>query len=305
MAWDSATPQAAVAAVDGVASHPAKPAPRRPAPARAWLAQLRLVLKVTSSGYPPPGARRSSVQDLGRYRSRVDQRHPTGAAYARAPRDLAVLLLPTVPVDWRWTPAERSPFLHKTGLVQHQHRAGVARCSTTYSPRRSSRTPSASTPEPFSRPLHPIRGHLTGLFGQPPAVLARNLSQQPLQVRPAPGGAAPPAFKPPTDALVQLDQPICPYPGLLLWPARPPRSADAERRTLRHIAASLDRKAGNLPQPNCDCRTRSGSRPGPAGRWGATGRRRRGCCRPRSRRCRRPRPRRGPRPRRPRPPRSR
>ena len=41
-------------------------------------------------------------------------------------------------------------------------------------------------------------------------------------------------------------------------------------------------------------RLRSGSRPGPGGRWGRPGRRRRGCCRLRSRRCRRPRRRRGP-----------
>jgi hypothetical protein len=55
---------------------------------------------------------------------------------------------------------------------------------------------------------------------------------------------------------VQLDQPVRLHPdlflGLLDLAARPRRAP----RCLRHVAASLDRKAGNLPQPNCDCRTR-------------------------------------------------
>jgi hypothetical protein len=57
---------------------------------------------------------------------------------------------------------------------------------------------------------------------------------------------------------VQLDQHLCPDPGLLLGlldlAARPRRAP----HRLRHVAASLDRKAGNLPQPNCDCRTKEG-----------------------------------------------
>src|SRR4029453_18481586 len=109
-------------------------------------------------------------------------------------------------------------------------------------------------PRAIQQPLHPIRGHLTGLFGQPPAVLALNLAQQALQVGQRPAARLHPT-EPPTDALVQLDQPVCPHPGLLLGlldlAARPRRAL----RCLRHIAPSLDQKAGNLPQPNCDCRT--------------------------------------------------
>ena len=60
---------------------------------------------------------------------------------------------------------------------------------------------------------------------------------------------------------MQLDQPICPYPGLLLGLlnlAARPRQAP---HRLRHIAPSLDRKACNLPQPNCDCRIRQKTQP--------------------------------------------
>src|SRR4029453_8530498 len=120
-------------------------------------------------------------------------------------------------------------------------------------------------PRAIQQPLHPIRGHLTGLFGQPPAVLALNLAQQALQVGQRPAARLHPT-EPPTDALVQLDQPVCPHPGLLLGlldlAARPRRAP----RCLRHIAPSLDQKAGNLPQPNCDCRTRQGPEEAPRGR---------------------------------------
>jgi hypothetical protein len=108
-------------------------------------------------------------------------------------------------------------------------------------------------PRAVEQPLHPIRGHLTGLLGQPPAVLAFNLAQEALQVGQRPAARLHPT-EPPTDALVQLDQPIGPHPGLLLGllelAARPRRAP----RCLRHVAASLEWKAGNLPQPNCDCR---------------------------------------------------
>jgi hypothetical protein len=162
--------------------------------------------------------------------------------------------LPAVPVDWRWTPAERSPFLHNAGLVQHQHRLRVPQVLDHVLPEVVA-DPVGVPPRAIQQPLHPIRGQLPGLLGQPPAVLALDLAQQPLQV----GQCPPPRLHPPepsTDALVQLHQPICPDPGLLLGlldlAARPRRAP----RCLRHVAASLDRKAGNLPQPNCDCRTK-------------------------------------------------
>jgi hypothetical protein len=96
-------------------------------------------------------------------------------------------------------------------------------------------------PRAVEQPLHPIRGLLTRLFGQPPAVLALGLAQQPSQV----GQRATARLHSPeplTDALVQLDQPVRPHPGLLLGlldlAARPRRAP----RCLRHVAASLDRK---------------------------------------------------------------
>jgi len=92
------------------------------------------------------------------------------------------------------------------------------------------------------------------VLGQVPAVLAVDLAEQALQVGQRPAARLHPT-KPLADALVQLDQPVRPHPGLFLGlldlAARPRRAP----RCLRRVAASLDRKAGNLPRPNRDCRT--------------------------------------------------
>src|SRR5215211_4736077 len=190
-----------------------------------------LVWKPTSSGTPAARQRtRSSVQDLGRYRSRSTSATPPGAAYARNTPTWQVSCLPTVPVYWRWTPAERSPFLPKARLIQHQHRIGITQLLHDIVADAAGVPPRA-----IQQPLHPIRGLLTCLFGQPPAVLALDLAQQPSQV-----GQRPPARlhppEPPTDALVQLDQPVRPHPdlflGLLDLVARPRRAP----RCLRHAA---------------------------------------------------------------------
>jgi hypothetical protein len=152
-------------------------------------------------------------------------------------------------------PGRAAALLHQARLVQHQHRVGIPQLLHDIVAQVIAH-PVGVPPGAVEQPLHPVRCRLTRLFGQPPTVLALDLAQQPLQLgqRTTARLHSP---KPPTDALVQLDQPIRPHPGLLLGLldlAARPRQAP---RCLRHVAASLDRKAGNLPQPNCDCRTKA------------------------------------------------
>jgi hypothetical protein len=89
--------------------------------------------------------------------------------------------LPTVPVSWRWTPAERLPFLHKARLVQHQHRLGVPQVLDHVLAQVIADLIGVP-PRAIQQPLHPLWGLLTRLFGQPPAVLAPDLAQQSLRV---------------------------------------------------------------------------------------------------------------------------
>jgi hypothetical protein len=86
--------------------------------------------------------------------------------------------LPAVPVSWRWTPAERSPFPHPARLVQHQHRRWVAQLRNDVVAQVIA-DPVGVPPGAVEQPLPPVRGLLTRLFGQPPAVLALDLAQQP------------------------------------------------------------------------------------------------------------------------------
>jgi hypothetical protein len=139
-----------------------------------------LVWKPTSSGTPAARQRiRSSVQDVGRYRSRSTRATPPGAAYARNTPTWQFSCLPTVPVSWRWTPAERSPFLHNARLVQHQHRIGIPQVLHDVVAQVIP-DPVGVPPRAVEQPLHPVWGLLPGLLGQPPAVLALNLAQQAL-----------------------------------------------------------------------------------------------------------------------------
>jgi hypothetical protein len=93
-----------------------------------------------------------------------------------------------VPVYWRATPADRVPFSGEPGLVQRQHRVRVAQALDHVGPDVVTHAVGVP-PGAVEQPLHPVGQQLPGLFGQPPAVLAFDLAQQPLQVAKRPRGS--------------------------------------------------------------------------------------------------------------------
>jgi len=240
-------PQAAVAAIDGVAGHPAKRHPGGQGPLHHGLAQLRLGLEAHLIGDTGrPAARPVVGPGFGQVQVPVDQRHPTGGRIRQEDRDLAVLLFAGGAGVLALDPGRAVTLLHKARLIQHQHRIGSTQLLHDIVAQVVAH-PVGVPPGAIQQPLHPIRGHLTGLLGQPPAVLALDLAQQPSQV----GQRATARLHPPepsTDALVQLDQPVCPYPGLLLGlldlAARPRRAS----HRLRHVAPSSGPESGQ-PTP--------------------------------------------------------
>jgi hypothetical protein len=248
--------QATVAAVDRVAGHPPTWHAGGQGPFEHRLAQLRLGLEAHVVGDARrPAARPVVGPRFGQVQVPVDQRDPTGCRVGQEDRNLAVLLLAGGAGVLALDPGRAVALLHKARLVQHQHRVGIPQLLNDVVAQVVADAVGVP-PGAVEQPLHPVRGHLTGLLSQPPAVLALELAQQPSQVsQRAPARLHPP--EPPADALVQLDQPVRPHPclllGLLELAARPRRAP----RCLRHVARLLDWKAGNLPQPNCDCRTRA------------------------------------------------
>ena len=263
---------------------PTRPAPRRPAPASsmAW-GQLRLGLEGRPAQGSPASWQRTSVigPALGQVQLPVHQRHPTpAAAYGQEHRRPgSSRACRPCPCTGRWTPAELVTLLHKAGLVHHQYPRRVAQAARPRS-RGGRRGPRrASQPAPIQQPLHPIRRHLTGLFGQPPAILALNLRsaghcryrRRPAAHLHAPkpphrcAGAAPPARLP---MLAPASQ-----------PPRPRRSATPSGLDACAIAPSLVRKAGNLPQQTatvglgvCQPRQQAAPRPAAANGLGAQSR---------------------------------
>jgi hypothetical protein len=89
-------------------------------------------------------------------------------------------------------------------LIHHQHRAGIAQVLHHIAPQ--------IIADPIGVParcgqemLHPVRGAITGMLGDAPAVLARQVSQQPQHERPGPPAWLHPG-KPATDPAHQLVQ---------------------------------------------------------------------------------------------------
>jgi hypothetical protein len=190
---------------------------------------------------------------LGRYKVPVDQRDASHSRVGQEHADLGVLDPAGRAGVLARHPGRVRALLDEPGLVPHQHRGGVAQVFDGVLAQVI--THAVSVPAgAVEQPLHPIRGQLPGLFSQPPAVLALQRAEQPLQV-PKGSAARLDASEPRPDPLVQLDQPVRPHPRLLLGlldlAARPRRAPYC----LRHVTRLPDRKAGNLPQTNCDRRT--------------------------------------------------
>jgi hypothetical protein len=145
---------------------------------------------------------------LGQVQLPVDQGVPGVTDIDQVDGDLGVLDPTGVPVYWRCTPTVWVPFFEIAGLVDDQHRLGVAKAldqvgaevvaDAVVVPHR-----------PAEQMLHPIRAGVADVLGDRPAVLAWQVGQQPEHERPGPPAWLHPA-EPARDPAQQPLQPCLP-----------------------------------------------------------------------------------------------
>jgi hypothetical protein len=105
-------------------------------------------------------------------------------------------------------PDRLAALLEVAGLVDHQHRLGIAQVLDQVSTEVVA-DPVVVPHRPAQQVLHPIRAGIAGVLGERPAVLAWQVGQQPVHERPgAPPGLYP--AEPARDPAQQLLQPGLP-----------------------------------------------------------------------------------------------
>src|SRR5215211_7658098 len=209
---------------------PSRTAHQRPGPAPASSEQA-----VAWSGTPPargcrpPGSvagQRSSPR-AGTAPDRSGM--PAGASVGQEHPDLAVLDPPGRPGVLTLHPGRLGALLEEPGLVHHQHPTRVAQVLYDIAAQVSTDLVGIPT-SMVEQPLHPVRGVLTGVLGQPPTILAFHPCQQTTQERSCPTADLDPA-EPRRDPLAQRRQLARPllhlrHPGLhLLTPLLHPATA--------------------------------------------------------------------------------
>ena len=155
--------------------------------------QLRLGREPHVSG-DPGGLAAGRVTGPGPWQVQlaVDQRVPGRGRIAQVDRDLGVLDPPgragVLPLD----AGRGGAFLQVTGIVDHQHRVGVAYLIGDVAAQVIA-DPVGVPPGPRQQVLHPVRRGVPGLLRDRPAVLARQLGQQAQHERPRPAPRLHPA----------------------------------------------------------------------------------------------------------------
>jgi hypothetical protein len=205
------SPQPRVRAVDLVAGHPGCRDVGVQRAADHLGGQGRLGRKhdlVGDAGHPQ--AVGSIDPALGQVQLPVDQGMPCPAGVHQVDRDLGVLDPPSGAGVLALDPNGRRPLLEIAGLVHHQHRLGVAEVLDHIGAHVVADR--VVVPDrPGQQVLHPVGVGVAGVLGDRPAVLARQIGQQPQHECPGMPAWLYPA-KPARDPAQQLLQP-CPPPG--------------------------------------------------------------------------------------------